>query len=133
MPAQPSPDLPISEQQLGKAITALLNYASKRREQSNDLLEEDEFLYLVRCRGDAERRGDVAAARGGARRPACTGQRRQFERWCSSAGAKWQHCRQAAPWRWAAHCLTIATRRTPQVIALKNMPKAGRKDKPIRL
>lgn len=38
---------PVDMGQVDKAIAALLKYAGQRQDASNDLFEDDEFIYLV--------------------------------------------------------------------------------------
>jgi hypothetical protein len=45
----------VSEEQVRKAVIALLKYIGKQKENSNNLLEDDELLYLV-----SRRRLDVS-------------------------------------------------------------------------
>ncbi len=39
----------LQDEQIRKAVNALLKHVSKQNSKSNDLLEEDELLYLVCC------------------------------------------------------------------------------------
>lgn len=41
----------VSKEQVKKAVDALLKYVGKQKEESKNLIEDEDFLYLVRVHG----------------------------------------------------------------------------------
>lgn len=121
----------LSEEQVRKAVVALLKFVGQKKDDENSLFDEDEFLYLVRGWGPCRRCMRPAGTPAGPLGLHASGV------WAPAArmwGARGRGRPQRAA---AAHPCSRRHRLRcppcPQVIALKKIPQQPRKDKPIRL
>ena len=132
----------LSEEQLKKAITALLKFVGRQKEESSSLFDEDELLYLVRdaCTPSP------AALRSAS--PANAGRGAWWQTGYADGSLTEHHrplwhqlglgdCGRDAAGRpppgYRAHIQNKTWELLAQVIALKKVPQQPRKDKPIRL